>query len=283
MKRLSFILTSIAFTLLFSCNKENRYECIEGSCVEKQNGKYNSIEDCATACNQTIEPEIFNPSLSYGELQDVEGNIYKTITINDQTWMAENLRTEKFSNGELITHVVEDDEWSSLTEAAWCNFRNNDFNEPTHGKLYNWFAVNDERNICPNGWSIPSRDDWEHLILYLDSIEGADKSGGSLKSISTKSNGMDFWEMRYWKEPNKYGTNSTGFSALPNGVRSNNGNFVVIGVPDPGGYGTWWSSSDFYSFGDHSAWLFLLKYDSGDIIFQNRKVTSGRCVRCLKD
>jgi hypothetical protein len=99
---------------------------------------------------------IFNPNLTYGSLIDIDGNEYKTISIGTQTWMAENLKTTKYRNGDPIPNVTDDTEWGKLSTGAYCDYDNIPDNSAIYGKLYNWYAVDDSRNIAPTGWHVPT-------------------------------------------------------------------------------------------------------------------------------
>ena len=108
-------------------------------------------------------------------IKDIENNNYEVVIINHQTWSASNLRTKKFRNGEPIKHAVTIDEWEYCGNngiSAWCYYNNNPENELKFGLLYNWFAVIDERGLCPTDTRIPSKQEWEALLK----IPNTDKS-----------------------------------------------------------------------------------------------------------
>ena len=194
---------------------------------------------------------------------DIDGNVYHTVTIGAQTWMVENLKTTKYRNGESIANVTDNDGWNELRSGAYCNYYNSDENGITYGKLYNWFAVNDSRNIAPTGWHVSTDSEWTTLINYL----GEEKAGRKLKEAGKS----------HWEKPNKGATNSSGFTALPGGDRSGNGGtFLSIGR-----YGHWWSSSE----GDSGyAWDRLMRCDDGDDVTRKRSSKEwGLSVRCLRD
>ena len=196
-------------------------------------------------------------------VNDIDGNTYNSIVINGQEWMSENLRTIRYANGDTIPNVVDPTEWSSLTTGAWALYNNdNQFNNP-YGKYYNWFAVADSRNLCPNGWHVPSDAEWTILSDYLG---GSNVAGGKMKSIGTQ----------YWQWPNTEATNESGFLGLPGGYRNYFGSFISYG-PN----GVWWSSTEYDT---SSAWYRFLSYDSGVLnnIHDDGKKT-GFSVRCIKD
>ena len=175
-----------------------------------------------------------NPNLTYGSVTDIEGNTYATIQIGTQTWMAENLRTSKYCNGEDITNVISSGQWSQITGEDYGGLstpaqssHNNDsqFDYP-YGKLYNWFTVDDARNICPCGWHVPSIEEWIELVDFLGNFS---ISGDKMKSQATG----------HWMLDQVTGDNSSGFSALPNGWRiSGTGQFYINNVS-----AFYWSSS----------------------------------------
>ena len=182
---------------------------------------------------------IYNRPLTQEEIQDlyqekenltvtdIDGNIYNSVTIGNQVWMAENLKTTKYQNGEAIPNVTDDTEWSNLVTGAYSDYNNDPSNSDTYGRLYNWYAVDDSRNICPSGWHVPNYSEWTTLENYLG---GYLVAGGKLKETGTT----------HWSSPNTGATNETGFTALPAGGRgSNPGDFIYLGER-----AVWWTSKD---------------------------------------
>ncbi|MCU4155333.1 fibrobacter succinogenes major paralogous domain-containing protein [Carboxylicivirga sp. A043] len=112
---------------------------------------------------------IFNPDKKYGTVNDIDGNVYKTIKIGKQTCMAENLRVTRFRNGDALPNITDNDKWSIQAVAAYCNYNNTEDLDTiaTYGRLYNWYAVADSRNIAPKGWRVATPEDWNILIDYL--------------------------------------------------------------------------------------------------------------------
>lgn len=136
--------------------------------------------------------------------KDQDGNNYKTAQIGDQLWMAENLSTSKFRNGDPIMEAKNYQEWSkagSEQKAAYCYYEFKAENGKAYGKLYNWYAVTDDRGLAPEGWKVPSVDDFSKLQSEI----GEGSAGKALKSESGWSNDGN-------------GTNSSGFNALPAGA-----------------------------------------------------------------
>lgn len=215
-----------------------------------------------------------NPSASQNQdsnivVKDIDGNEYKTVKIGEQEWMAENLKVTHYRNGDAIPNVTDNTEWSNLTTGAYCSYENNDGNIGTYGLLYNWYAVNDSRNLAPEGWHLPSDEEWKELEMHLgmsqseadaDDWRGTDE-GGKLKEAGTAQ----------WLSPNTGATNSSSFSAVPGGVRADDdGTFLDIG------YGTaFWSTTD--------AKVRGLYYDRSDVARGNAAKELGFSLRCLKD
>lgn len=140
----------------------------------------------------------------YGQsLQDIDGNSYAIVKINEQEWSASNLNVSRFRNGDSISQVKSMKDWHRASKEgrpAWCYYNFDKVNGVVYGKLYNWFAVNDERGLAPQGWHVPSNEEWIVLSDYL---------GGKAEAIKLL-NAID-WR-RYIN-----GTNDTGFTALPAG------------------------------------------------------------------
>jgi uncharacterized protein (TIGR02145 family) len=152
---------------------------------------------------------IFNQAKTYGSVTDINGNSYKTISIGTQTWMAENLRTNKYRDGSAIPIVTNNTEWAALSSGAYCIYVNNETEIPaTYGRLYNWYAVADIRNIASRGWHVPTDAEWLTLITFLG---GESVAGGKLKETG----------ITHWGSPNTNATNESGFTALPGGYRIN--------------------------------------------------------------
>ncbi len=156
-------------------------------------------------------------TVTWGVLcKDIDGNVYRTVKIADQWWMAENLKVTHYRNGEAIPNVTDDTEWTNLFTGAWCSYNNDDTNIETYGRLYNWYAV-DTRIIAPAGWLVPSKTGWQ---ILADNLGGDNVAGGKLKETGTA----------HWYDPNSGATNESGFSALPAGIRySYDGTFHNMG------------------------------------------------------
>ena len=148
---------------------------------------------------------------------DIDGNIYKTVTICNQIWTETNLNVSKYRNGDIIPQVTDPTQWRNLTTGAWCYYLNDTANGPIYGKLYNWYAVNDSRGLAPTGYHIPSDSEFTILTTCLG---GESVAGDKMKETSST----------HWIIPNTVATNASGFTALPGGIRGDSGPFNQIGV-----------------------------------------------------
>jgi len=200
---------------------------------------------------------IADPNESYDEVTT------ETVKIGDQEWMIDNLNVSKFRNGELIRQAESNEEWiKAYIEGipAWCYYENNPENGEKYGKLYNWYAVNDtiRGGIAPEGWHIPSNEEWKQLVDYLD--------GRELAALKMKSDHGWLYDGN--------GNNESGFTGLPGGLRLPNGDFISAGL-----FGIWWSSSEYSA---ANAWSRTLYYNDV-VITSNHHRANGISVRLLKD
>ncbi len=209
----------------------------------------------------TVLPIVFNQDLSYGTVSDIDGNVYKTITIGTQTWMAENLKTTKYRNGDPIAYIT-DASWGALATGAYC-WCNNDAanNKAIYGALYNGYAVADNRNIAPTGWHVPTIAEWNTLITYLN----RDLAGGKLKEIGNS----------HWYFNNTDATNNSGFTALPGGSHFSNGFFYWYGT-----IGYWWSSTES---SPGNAWYLTMANTTSYVNTNTDNKSDGFSVRCVRD
>lgn len=194
---------------------------------------------------------------------DIDGNEYVTVQIGTQVWMAENLKTRTYRNGEPITNLPDNQAWVDDQEGAWCEHPDPGFDESAYGLLYNWYAVANPNGLAPEGWHVPTDDEWATLMDYL----GGDSVAGGL----LKETGFD-----HWFAPNTGASNGSGFTARGGGHRETwDGDFDLAGYN-----GFFWSASDISSHSTNFRGL------------GNRKINAGRytalknagfSVRCLAD
>lgn len=201
------------------------------------------------------------------QLMDVDGNVYKTVVIGSQTWMAENLKTTRYATGDSIPNIVNKDQWFNLTSGAWSYYKNEINNNNPYGKLYNWFCVVDDRNVCPTGWHVPTHDEWEILTDYIKENSQSSQEGRALKS-------KDGWD--YYDGVNGNGSDDFGFNALPGGNRNINGNYSKMGEN-----GYWWSTTEHVN--TLNAWSRYLYNNSENIMGYEDFKNYGFSVRCLKN
>jgi uncharacterized protein (TIGR02145 family) len=197
------------------------------------------------------------------QVTDIDGNVYKTVYIGNQLWMAENLKTRHYRDQtEIPSAPLTSREWLGLTTGALCYYDNDELNNKNiYGPLYNWYAVADERTLCPSGWHIPSNDEFMELRDYLGGLTIA---GAKMKET----------ESGLWDFPNTGADNSSGFTALPGGDRDD-GEFGSI----HNGTG-WWSSTEVDK---KDAWSHYLYYSSTSFFPSPDDKVSGCSVRCIKD
>lgn len=202
----------------------------------------------------------FNPNITYGSMIDAEGNIYKTVTIDKQTWMAENLRVTKYLDGNSIPVITDALAWSSTTSGAVCNYNNDEKNVVTYGRLYNWYAIETDK-LCPTGWHIPTDVEWTTLIDFL--------GGESVASAKLRETGVS-----HWNSPNAGATNESGFTGLPAGSRDDAGKFYAMNEN-----GNWWSNT--LSTNNVSYWYMNNLNNSIHTAPVNKM--SGFSIRCVKN
>ena len=208
------------------------------------------------------------PTSVYGSnITDLEGNSYKTVFIGTQQWMAENLKVSKYNDGTSIPNIIDNTQWENNNTGAWAYNNNDATNNAKYGKLYNWYAVSPttyygNKNVCPTGWHLPTDAEWSVLTDYLG---GESVAGGKMKEVGTTN----------WNSPNTDATNTSLFSALPGGYRTDGGNYDYVGSN-----GYWWSSTENYTI---IAWTRYLTSLNGDAYRSYGYKRHGLSVRCLKD
>ena len=201
------------------------------------------------------------------EISDADGNNYHSVItryreVGQQEWMIENLKVTKYSNGDPISNASDGVQWANTSAGAFCSYGNDISNCTPYGQLYNWYAVNDSRKLCPSGWHVPTDAEWTSIITYLG---GESVAGGKLKEDGTD----------HWKSPNTGATNEILFMALPGGLRSYDAAFNNISY-----YGYWWSATEIST---TTAWFRQMSSVSQEMTRGPQLKNSGFSVRCLKD
>jgi uncharacterized protein (TIGR02145 family) len=247
MKKKLLIITGILLVSI-SCKKES---------TTPQTNDSNVTSDSTSQLEGVYGPTI----------KDVDGNNYKTVKIGSQVWMAENLKTTRYNDSTIIPNVTDYSEWQYTTR-AWRYYKDKSEYNELYGKLYNWNTIdkkiNEDKNICPNGWHLPSIEEWKVLVNHLggDSI-----AGGKLKQAGIVN----------WIKPNKDATNSSLFNALPGGFAGAGAGFSGVNA-----LGSWWTYnpelSDTYTYKS----IYLIG-NSGQVFYRDAYSAEGLSVRCLKD
>jgi uncharacterized protein (TIGR02145 family) len=195
-------------------------------------------------------------------VKDKDCNLYNTVKIGTQTWMAENLRTTKYKDGTSIPIVSDKDSWGKLNTPAFCWYDNNvKVHKNPDGALYNWYAVKIDK-LCPKGWHVPTESEWAVLINYLG---GSQNAGFKMKSSG------DTWKMN-----NVESTNSSGFTGLPSGTRDPQGRFSNKGESS-----SWWSTTE--SENPDLAIGISLRSESANAAMNEQKKNGAFSVRCIED
>lgn len=201
-------------------------------------------------------------TFTFNACTDADSNNYSTVQIGTQVWMAENLNTTKYRDGSSIPDVTDNFTWLNLVTGACCDYGNDPSNAVIYGKLYNYYVVEDPRNICPAGWHVPTMDEWTTLIDYLG---GVNVASGKLRESGTV----------HWESPNQGATNESGFTALPGGFRAGygtDGNFYYLNKR-----GYWFSSTYLTATGVSMYYNYTYVATNWDFM------SWGYAVRCIKD
>jgi len=218
---------------------------------------------------------LFNPDLSYGSVQDIDGNHYKTIDIGTQEWMAENLKTTRFNDGTSIPLIAVDPSSDDPFTPGYSWYENNEtVFKDIYGAYYNWFTVNTSK-VCPSGWHVPSDEEWKVMEMFLGMTrEEADNIGyrGTTEGEQLKESGPF-----NWVQENLDGSNLSGFTALPGGSGSIDNN------EGEGYIGLWWSATELDPSPYSWAWSRWVFWDVSWIALSEINKSSFLNIRCVKD
>jgi len=206
---------------------------------------------------------------------DIDGNVYQTVIIGNQEWMAENLKVSRYQNGDSIPTGYSNTDWSNLSTGAYAVYNDDTTNFNTYGYLYNWYAVNDTQNIAPAGWHVPTDDEYKELEMALG-MSQSEADGTSWRGTNEGSQlaGNDtLWNSGNLENNSEFG--ASGFRALPSGYRDPNGSYFNLRS-----HGYFWSSTTGSGI---SSWKRRLSYFDSAVYryVYNRK--SGFSIRCIKD
>jgi uncharacterized protein (TIGR02145 family) len=223
----------------------------------------------ASAASAAVTPA---PPLACGLVTSVtiDGYSYPTVSIGTQCWTNENLKVAKYDDGSLIPDLTSSTSSPWATSGARTDYTGatgiplGQTYVSTYGYLYNWYAVNDLRKLCPAGWHVPTDAEWTRLETYLVTMAPTGSVGGKMKSSSS-----------LWNSPNTGADNSSGFSGLPGGLRLRGGSFIWLGDNAP-----FWSASEYDS---NTAWYRTLSKLNSDVYRAYGFKSDGAAVRCLMD
>jgi len=263
--------------------------------VEHVNNAYSATTTITMPARNISLTSVF----AEGSLMDVDRNVYQTVIIDNLEWMAENLRVTRYNNEDDILSGLIDEEWENTTEGAFAVYphegggvseddvegiNSDEEMVAAYGKLYNWYAVDDPRGLCPEGWSVPSDEDWTELVDYIadlgfpnsNVVNGAANSLKSCRQVNSPLEGCNTLEHPRWNADfTHHGSDELGFSALPGGDRWADGRFTFIG-----GFGFWWSSSEQSS---TNAWLQFISRNNGRVTTSYGSKNGGYSIRCVRD
>ena len=253
----------------------------------EQSQEFSFAESITKQLKPFIGKAPLEPILLEIYVADVDGNSYKTVKIGNQVWMAENLKVTHYQNGDPITTGYRDYKWKVSSTGAFAVYPyDNDYGNvescggdcaEVYGNLYNWYAVDDSRNIAPAGWHIPTDEEWMELVMYLGmSYEEAHTLclyRGTDEGSQLAGN-ADLWEFGILKYNGEFGT--SGFNALPGGCRGDHfGGFGSLGNG-----GSFWSST---AYNRDEAWLQHLDHSESKVIQYHIGKRFGFSVRCVRD
>lgn len=220
-----------------------------------------------SGCDNTTETRetVLTAPDPVGVVYDYDYNAYGLITIGDQGWLQENMIAEHYSTGDSIPCITGNSDWENTSEGAWCDYNNDAQNEKVYGHLYNWYVAHDARNICPEGFHVPTNDEYNALVSFLG---GQLVAAGKMKEAGTA----------HWSPPNTGANNSSGFTALPGSSRRWDGVFDG----DLGTDANFWSSSYAPTSGD--GYAVSMDNEGGDIANNfEMEAERGLSIRCMQN
>jgi uncharacterized protein (TIGR02145 family) len=266
MKKITTIISALLFISTVAVSQDTLYIYQSGAVVYKR----------AVSAIDSIIFYQANPSNACGisTVSDIDGNIYNVVSIGNQCWMKENLKTTKFNNNTPIANVTNNTTWQNLTTPGYCWYNDSVTYGNTYGALYNWYTVN-AGNLCPIGWHVPSDAEWKTLEMELGMSQSqADSIGFRGTNEGSKLAGMAaLWAAGALKSNVEFGT--SGFSALPGGTRFTDGVFGLLHS-----VARFWATTEYNA---TDAWLHQLCSDLAQSQRNFNSKTYGFNVRCIKD
>ena len=207
---------------------------------------------------------------------DFYGYIYRTVEIGGECWFAENLRAEMYANGDPIPLAITDEAWANQEMGMRCAYEHNNAHLSKYGYLYNWYAVHDARNLCPDGWHVSTDKDWQLLEVALG-LGQADAIFEGWRGTDLLNLALHLKSKTGWDSIG--GTNSTNFSALPGGSRNNLGDYEHRGE-----YGTYWCSKSVVArWMNNSINNGISRFVISDDVFLEAGQRIGSSCRCVRN
>jgi uncharacterized protein (TIGR02145 family) len=207
---------------------------------------------------------------------DADSNHYAVVQIGTQIWMAENLKTKKYRDGSAITNVQDSATWGSTTSGAWCDFHNDPAEGNYYGRLYNYYAVSDARNIAPLGWHVATNAEWNKMEVYSDSTVDTTALGGTGALIGRIM--KEGCNTRWQFYDSTAGWNSAGFTALCTNFRNSSGAWSL--APNNNHDDSFWTATPYNT---NMAWNKSFRWCTRDIYSLFNFKRAGASVRCIKD
>lgn len=259
MKKLNQTITLLFFTIISFVAKaqDSLYVYKNGTIITKY--KLSEIDSITFKNNELPQT-----------VSDINGNVYNTVKIGSQTWMSENLKATSYNDGTVIHNVTNNDLWAQISLGAYCWYNNDIAYKDTYGALYNWHSI-EQNKLCPQGWHVPSDQEWKTLEITL----GMTESLANLSGWRGNSEGNMLKAITRWNSDGN-GTDTWGFKALPAGIRY--GNIGMAGqngvFSDIGNSASWWSSD---------AYTRYIGFNRTDIARNQDSKEFGFCIRCIKN
>lgn len=220
------------------------------------------------------------PSFTCGtsSITDLNNNSYNTVQIGSQCWTKQNLKVTKYNDGTDIpfnntyTSGSVSTVWAGLTTGAYAIYDNESSTGPNatnYGFLYNWYAATNSGKLCPAGWHVPTDAEWTILTSHLGGLSGA---GAKMKSTELNPTVIYGW---FGGPPGSAGTNTSGFTGLPGGVRQAAGSYDSKNI----NAFFWSNKSNSLSHAEYRN----LTLSTPDVISSSSPKADGLSIRCLKD
>jgi len=262
------------------CDEDSSNDCVQ-DCADVWGG--NVVEDCSGICGSNLTDQNGDGLCDeWIELTviDVDGNIYNTIQIGYQLWMAENLKVTHYRDGTPIITGLSQGEWYDLDEieaGAYVVYDDDPSNTDIYGNLYNWYVVDDDRGVCPEDFHVPSDEEWMELEVFLGmrEEETTDGAGRGTDEGAKLAGNSDLWNNGVTTNSPEFG--SSGFSALPGGKKHQLGSCYQMGSE-----ANFWSSSKPYN-SALTAWKRGVNSDVTTVYRMTWGVRWGLSIRCLQD